>query len=165
MDILAYVGDISCAWESGVSFTSVSVRGVNLLAPALSSILFFPPSFCPFLFTACLLFFSLALFLSLSFQWSPEVKHHCAGIPIILVGTKLDLREDKEETNKLESEGKSPLKYVDGLKLKRKIGAEKYLECSAKTMTNVHQIFEEAIRAALVHMNPKPTKRRRCTLL
>lgn len=82
-----------------------------------------------------------------------------------MVGTKLDLREDKEEMNKLESEGKSPLKYVDGLKLKRKIGAEKYLECSAKTMTNVHQIFEEAIRAALVHMNPKPTKRRRCTLL
>src|ERR1700722_18080431 len=27
-------------------------------------------------------------------QWAPEIKHHAPGIPIILVGTKLDLKED-----------------------------------------------------------------------
>lgn len=81
------------------------------------------------------------------------------------MGTKLDLRDDEEEIQKLDKEEQVPLRFVDGLKLQRKIGAVKYLECSAKNMTNVHRVFEEAIRAALDHMNPKPPKRRRCILL
>ncbi|GJN18837.1 hypothetical protein PR202_gb06040 [Eleusine coracana subsp. coracana] len=30
------------------------------------------------------------------FQWIPELKHYAPGVPIILVGTKLDLRDDKQ---------------------------------------------------------------------
>ncbi|KAK5616901.1 Rho GTPase protein rac1 [Crenichthys baileyi] len=29
-------------------------------------------------------------------KWSQEVKHHCPTTPIILVGTKLDLRDNME---------------------------------------------------------------------
>jgi len=34
-------------------------------------------------------------------KWSPEIKHNSPGIPIVLVGTKLDLRDDKHTIEKL----------------------------------------------------------------
>ena len=45
------------------------------------------------------------------FQWYPEVSHHCQNTPIILVGTKLDLREDKETIEKLKEKKLSPITY------------------------------------------------------
>lgn len=87
---------------------------------------------------------------------------------MILIGTKADLRNDAATISRLSEEGKSPLNYTDGLKAKRKIGAVKYIECSAKTLQGVQDVFEEAIR---VGMNPEatlvPTKKRKkfCTVL
>jgi hypothetical protein len=45
--------------------------------------------------------FLFFLFLFGSIQWYPEVSHHCPKTPIILVGTKLDLRDDKNVIDKL----------------------------------------------------------------
>ncbi len=45
-------------------------------------------------------------------QWSPEVSHHCPNTPIILVGTKLDLRDDKETIEKLKEKRLSPITYT-----------------------------------------------------
>lgn len=93
------------------------------------------------------------------------MRHHCGpDVPIILVGTKVDLREDPETLSELAKDGKTPLKFVDGLKLQKKINAEKYIECSAKMLTNIHQVFEEAVRVSLKAMEPKKVKRR-CVLL
>lgn len=44
-------------------------------------------------------------------QWSTEIHHHCPCTPIILVGTKLDLREDEEIKAKLRAEKQSPITY------------------------------------------------------
>ena len=53
-------------------------------------------------------------------QWYPEVRHHCPSTPIILVGTKLDLREDKETIEKLKDKKLAPITYpqvcADGLR-------------------------------------------------
>lgn len=45
------------------------------------------------------------------FQWYPEVRHHCPSTPIILVGTKLDLREDKETIDKLKEKKLTAITY------------------------------------------------------
>ena len=64
-------------------------------------------------------------------KWVPEVRHHVKNVPIVLVGTKLDLRNDKETIEKLREKGLKPITYAQGLELAKDIGAGKYLECSA----------------------------------
>jgi Ras-related C3 botulinum toxin substrate 1 len=34
-------------------------------------------------------------------KWNPEVSHHCPEAKLMLVGTKIDLREDKETLDKV----------------------------------------------------------------
>jgi small GTP-binding protein len=82
-------------------------------------------------------------------KWCPEIRYHCGDVPIILVGTKLDLREDKETINKLRDKRLAPITYPQGLAMANDIGAVKFLECSALTTKGVKTVFDEAIRAVL----------------
>lgn len=50
-------------------------------------------------------------------QWYPEVRHHCPNTPIILVGTKLDLRDDKDTVEKLKEKKLQPIAYPQVLKI------------------------------------------------
>ena len=102
--------------------------------------------------------------LILPLQWFPEVSHHCPSTPIILVGTKLDLREDKETVEKLKEKRLSPITYPQGLAMAKEIGAVKYLECSALTQKGLKTVFDEAIRAVLCP-KPKPKPRHKCKIL
>ncbi|CAH2291822.1 ras-related C3 botulinum toxin substrate 3 [Pelobates cultripes] len=94
--------------------------------------------------------------------WYPEVRHHCPNTPIILVGTKLDLRDDKDTIERLRDKRLSPITYPQGLAMAREIGSVKYLECSALTQRGLKTVFDEAIRAVLC---PPPVKRsgKKCT--
>lgn len=56
------------------------------------------------------------------FQWYPEVRHHCPNTPIILVGTKLDLRDDKDTIERLRDKKLAPITYPQGLAMAREIG-------------------------------------------
>ncbi|KAG1967835.1 ras-related C3 botulinum toxin substrate 2 [Labeo rohita] len=96
--------------------------------------------------------------------WYPEVRHHCPSTPIILVGTKLDLRDEKETIEKLKEKKLAPITYPQGLALAKEIDAVKYLECSALTQRGLKTVFDEAIRAVLC---PQPTKvkKKGCVLL
>ena len=66
-------------------------------------------------------------------QWYPEVSHHCPGVPIILVGTKLDLRDDTNFVAGMKQKNQSPISYQQGVQLQKELGMHKYLECSALT--------------------------------
>eukprot|EP00116_Pleurobrachia_bachei_P013383 sb/3473645/ len=50
-------------------------------------------------------------------KWSPEVRHHCPNVPIVLVGTKWDLREDKNTLDKLKQNKQSPVSQAQGISL------------------------------------------------
>lgn len=52
--------------------------------------------------------------------------HHAPNIPVILVGTKLDLREDEETLRRLQERSISPVTYQQGMQLAREIKATRY---------------------------------------
>ncbi|XP_052215953.1 ras-related C3 botulinum toxin substrate 2-like [Dreissena polymorpha] len=97
-------------------------------------------------------------------KWNPEIKHHCPEAPVIVVGTKIDLRENKEAIGQLAQQGLSPIKREQGIKLANKIRAVKYMECSALTQRGLKQVFEEAVRA-VIHPQPVRPKNKSCRLL
>uniref|UniRef100_A0A6N2KN32 Uncharacterized protein n=1 Tax=Salix viminalis TaxID=40686 RepID=A0A6N2KN32_SALVM len=80
-------------------------------------------------------------------KWIPELRHYAPGVPIILVGTKLDLREDKQFF--VDHPGAVPINSSQGEELKRLIGAPFYIECSSKTQQNVKAVFDAAIKVVL----------------
>lgn len=55
-------------------------------------------------------------------QWYHEVSHHCSNTPIILVGTKIDLRDDKDTIEKLKEKKLTPITYPQGLAMAKEIG-------------------------------------------
>ena len=59
----------------------------------------------------CFSIISPASFENVSAKWYPEVSHHCPNTPIILVGTKLDLREDRETIERLREKGLAPISF------------------------------------------------------
>lgn len=71
-------------------------------------------------------------------------------MPIILVGTKLDLREDEATKEQMRKMRTQPVQYEEALQVSKEIKAQKYLECSALTQRNLKSVFDEAIRYAQV---------------
>ncbi|KAL1453182.1 hypothetical protein WDU94_007348 [Cyamophila willieti] len=84
-------------------------------------------------------------------KWYPEVTHHCPGVPIILVGTKIDLRDNKDVLQRLKNMRQSPISYSQGLSMAKEMGAVKYMECSALTQKGLKTVFDEAIRTVLLN--------------
>ncbi|KAJ7999447.1 hypothetical protein DPEC_G00194530 [Dallia pectoralis] len=96
-------------------------------------------------------------------KWTPEVKHFCPNIPIILVGNKKDLRNDEHTRRELAKMKQEPVKPEEGRDMANRISAFGYMECSAKTKDGVREVFEMATRAALQARRGK--QRHKCLLL
>lgn len=71
----------------------------------------------------------------------------------MVVGTKIDLRKDQEQVDKLKATGRDPVSEDQGKELAAVIGAHKYQECSALTQEGLSKVFEEAVKLVLY---PKP---------
>ncbi|KIO31880.1 hypothetical protein M407DRAFT_14036 [Tulasnella calospora MUT 4182] len=110
-------------------------------------------------FLICFSLVSPPSFENVRTKWWPEVSHHAPSTSIVLVGTKLDLREDPQTVDKLRERRMSPVTYSQGVAMAKEIGAVKYLECSARTQKGLKNVFDEAIRAVLNPV-PKNTKKK-----
>ncbi|XP_077324013.1 rho-related GTP-binding protein RhoG-like [Lithobates pipiens] len=113
---------------------------------------------------AFLICFSIASppsYQSVKHNWYPEVHHHCHNIPIILVGTKKDLRTNTNVIQKLQEKNHLPITHQQGVSLSKQIHAVKYMECSALNQEDIQEVFSESVRAVL---NPVK-KKSPCVLL
>ncbi|GAA5816738.1 Rho GTPase protein rac1 [Mucor flavus] len=115
-------------------------------------------------FLVCFSLVSPPSFENVKTKWYPEINHHAPNKPIILVGTKLDLREDPETIEKLRQKNMVPISYTQSLQMAKEIGAVKYLECSALTQKGLKNVFDEAIRAVLCPTSLSK-KQKKCIIL
>lgn len=99
-------------------------------------------------------------------KWVGEIADNCPGVKLVLVALKCDLRENSEDDEGEDAAGASAptdenanpdephekpptITYEQGLEVARRIGASRYLECSAMKNRGVNEAFSEAARVAL----------------
>jgi GTPase SAR1 family protein len=92
------------------------------------------------------------------------VKHHCPDSKILLVGTKEDLKGDRETLEKLAQNGQSPITSSLAENMARDIKAFGYVECSSLTQKNLKTVFDVAIKAVIFPNKGKKSSQK-CTIL
>ena len=81
-------------------------------------------------------------------KWLHEIdKYIKPRPPMILVGTKLDIRENEK------SQDSKFISYNTGLEVAKKIKVYSYVECSSKTKSGVDKVFEQVVSAAFLQQN------------
>jgi len=95
----------------------------------------------------CFSTISQASFDAIKEKWAPEVHHYIPNIPHILVGTKVDLREEKHPDP---NSGKfEPITPEQGKRMAEDIQATKYMEVSSKTGRGVNEVYNEAVNLVI----------------
>ena len=111
-----------------------------------------------------LLAFSLtnkASYENIAKKWVPELRRYAPGIPIILVGTRLYIRDGNQFF--IDHPGTMPIITTHGGGLRKLIGALAYIECSSKIQQNVKAVSEAAVKVIL--QSPKHKKRKKRNVL
>ncbi|XP_018648347.1 putative rho GTPase [Schistosoma mansoni] len=97
---------------------------------------------------------------NISTKWMPEIRNFLPNIPVILVANKKDLRNDQTTKRELQRMKQKPVTESEGRSVAKNIGAQAYIECSAKQKEGVNDVFETAARIA----TDFKTKKRTCTI-
>ena len=88
-------------------------------------------------------------FKSIKTKWMPEIRQECQNIPILLIGTKVDLRENKGVNELLHSRKQSPITKRQGIELAKEIGAITYMECSSLEFRGANDIVLETAKTII----------------
>jgi small GTP-binding protein len=82
--------------------------------------------------------------------WVPEVEEHCPNTPYILVGMKSDLRDQfSEHADEYKAKGWESVASSKSEEMKKTIGAQEYVKCSARIQYNLKEVFEATIKVVL----------------
>jgi len=109
-----------------------------------------------------LLCFSVALpssFHNVREKWIPEVRSCCGKVPVVLVGTQSDLREDAKTLVQLRQTKEQPVQEQEARKLAHSLGCEMYVECSSLTQRNLKDVFDSAIVTGITSRNNRERKK------
>jgi small GTP-binding protein len=104
-------------------------------------------------FLMCFSIISPSSFENVKIRWHPELQHHCPGTPCLLVGTKMDLRDDPAIIDGLKAQGLSPITKDQAEKMCKELGLAGYVECSALTQKGLKTVFDEAARIVVATSN------------
>ncbi|PNP45155.1 hypothetical protein TGAMA5MH_03206 [Trichoderma gamsii] len=107
-------------------------------------------------------------------KWVGEIADNCPGVKLVLIALKCDLRqmgEDEPEEadaaaaadGSAQREKPPTISYDEGLEVAKRIGASRYLECSAMKNRGVNEAFTEAARVAL--SVKKEREDNKCTIM
>ncbi|EXU99104.1 GTP-binding protein rhoA [Metarhizium brunneum] len=112
-------------------------------------------------------------------KWVGEITDNCPGVKLVLVALKCDLREGggDDEADDAAASAAAPadgnanserprgplIEYDKGLEVAKRIGASRYLECSAMKNRGVNEAFTEAARVAL--SVKKEREENKCTVM
>lgn len=112
----------------------------------------------------CFSLVSRTSFENVSSKWWPELEQYAKGTPVVLVGTKVDLRNDSNFVAQMAQKDQKPITTAEGQALAKSLGAAAYCECSAKTQEGLKEVFDKAIGVVL-NPTPEPKKKKKCVLL
>ena len=88
-------------------------------------------------------------------KWLPELDYKNQGAAKIIVGNKIDLRNEKSAKSISKSEAETMISKTKC----------KYFECSALTQEGLKTVFEEAIRSCFKKDEPVDNRGGCCTLI
>ncbi|XP_029354278.1 rho-related GTP-binding protein RhoU-like isoform X2 [Echeneis naucrates] len=97
-------------------------------------------------------------------RWVPDIRQHCPGAPLVLVGTQVDLKEDVQVLINLAKNQERPVDTEEGQRLAQEVGAVGFAECSALTQKNLKDAFDSAILASIHLTDSCSVQQQRLTL-
>ncbi|KAM3165042.1 GTP-binding protein RHO5 [Lachancea thermotolerans] len=100
-------------------------------------------------------------FMNVKDKWFPEIRHNtnydnlelfrvCGKYPILLVGTKADLRDDEHEQDRLAEVNSDFVSRAEIDQCVSQCGFMGYVECSAATQVGVAEVFERAVQCVII---------------
>ncbi|KAK7074149.1 GTP-binding protein Rho1 [Halocaridina rubra] len=89
-------------------------------------------------------------------KWLPEIRKHCGkAVPIVLLGTKTDLRTDVNVGLTRHSKKMMHVAKEEGVSLAQKEMMSAYVECSIMNFQACHEVIKMATEAAKTYQKPQ----------